>query len=85
MIQLLQMIALEVGEQKLKARLLEHGKTSGRADDADPGVIQIESIPTTKTAPVKNHYDTQGKYRGVDGLGSIEEITNRLIKVIDSL
>ena len=28
------MIALEVGEQELKVRLLERGKTSGRADDA---------------------------------------------------
>ena len=43
------MIALEVGEQELKARLLERGKTSGRADDADPGVIQNRiPIPTTK-------------------------------------
>ena len=80
------MIALEVGEQELKARLLERGKISGRADDADPGVIQNRINTYNKeTAPVKNHYDTQGKYRGVDGLGSIEEITNRLIKVIDSL
>ena len=80
------MIALEVGEQELKARLLERGKTSGRADDADPGVIQNRINTYNKeTAPVKNYYDTQGKYRGVDGLGSIEEITNRLIQVIDSL
>ena len=80
------MIALEVGEQELKARLLERAKTSGRADDADPGVIQNRINTYNKeTAPVKNYYDTQGKYRGVDGLGSIEEITNRLIQVIDSL
>jgi adenylate kinase len=80
------MIALEVGEQELKARLLQRGKTSGRADDADPAVIQNRINTYNKeTAPVKNYYDAQGKYRGVNGLGSIEEITNRLIQVIDAL
>lgn len=80
------MIALEVEEKELKTRLLERGKTSGRPDDADPEVIQNRINTYNKeTSPVKNHYDTQGKYCGVNGLGSIEEITDRLIAVIDSL
>ena len=34
---------------------------------------------------MKDFYDGQGKYRGVDGVGSIEEITERLVAVIESL
>ena len=80
------MIALEVAEEELKVRLLERGKTSGRADDADPAVIQNRINTYNKeTAPVKDFYDGQGKYRGVDGVGSIEEITERLVTVIESL
>ena len=33
----------------------------------------------------KDFYDGQGKYRGVDGVGSIEDITERLVAVIESL
>jgi len=80
------MIALEVAEEELKVRLLERGKTSGRADDADTAVIQNRINTYNKeTAPVKDFYDGQGKYRGVDGVGSIEEITERLVAVIESL
>ena len=80
------MIALEVAEEELKVRLLERGKTSGRADDADPAVIQNRINTYNKeTAPVKDFYDGQGKYRGVDGVGSIEQITERLVAVIESL
>ena len=34
------MLALEVEEQELRQRLLKRAETSGRADDADPEVIQ---------------------------------------------
>ena len=34
------MIALEVDDEVLVQRLLERGKTSGRPDDADEGVIR---------------------------------------------
>jgi len=79
------MIALEVNEDELKERLAERAKTSGRADDANPEVIQNRiDVYNKETAPVKDYYEAQGKYRGVDGVGSIEEITARLTDIIDS-
>lgn len=80
------MIALEVDDEVLVGRLLERGKTSGRADDADESIIRNRIKEYyNKTAPLKDYYTGQGKYYGVDGEGSIEEITVRLSKVIDSL
>jgi adenylate kinase len=32
-----------------------------------------------------NYYNTQNKFYSVDGIGSIEEITQRLSQVIDNL
>ena len=80
------MIALEVDDEVLVGRLLERGKTSGRTDDADENIIRNRITEYyTKTAVLKNYYSAQDKYFGVDGVGTIEEITERLNKVIDSL
>jgi adenylate kinase len=80
------MIALEVDDEVLVHRLLERGKTSGRPDDADESIIRNRITEYyNKTAILKNYYSAQNKYFGVDGVGSIEEITQRLSVVIDKL
>ena len=80
------MIALEVEDEVLVKRLLERGKTSGRADDADEKVIRNRiKVYYDETAILKKYYQKQDKYYGVDGEGNIEEITSRLSKVIDDL
>ena len=80
------MVALEVDDEVLVGRLLDRGKTSGRPDDANEEVIR-ERIAEyyRKTDILKEFYQTQDKYFGVDGVGSIEEITARLSGVIDQL
>ncbi|MCW9036791.1 adenylate kinase [Altibacter sp.] len=80
------MVALEVDDEILVGRLLERGKVSGRADDANEAVIR-ERIAEyyRKTDILKEYYQNQNKYHGVDGVGSIEDITERLSKVIDKL
>lgn len=80
------MVALEVDDEVLVKRLLERGKTSGRADDADESIIRNRIKEYyTKTAILKDFYTAQGKYFGVDGVGSVEDITVRLSTVIDTL
>ena len=80
------MIALEVPEDLLVTRLLERGKTSGRPDDQDETKIRNRfNEYNLKTAVLKDYYAAQNKFHGVDGVGSIEEITHRLSAVIDQL
>ncbi len=80
------MIALEVDDDLLVERLLERGKTSGRPDDANEEVIRKRiKVYYEETAIVKQFYLKQNKYYGVDGVGSISEITERLKKVINNL
>lgn len=78
------MVALDVPEEALKARLLKRAESSGRADDADPEIVK-NRIATYKkqTAPVADFYDAQGKLRLVDGIGTIDEIFGRICKAID--
>ncbi len=78
------MLALEVEEEELRKRLLLRGKDSGRADDQDPAVIQKRiDVYNGETMPVKEFYQLQNKYRGIDGIGEIEAIFNALCAEID--
>lgn len=78
------MLALEVEEQELRQRLLKRAETSGRADDADPEVIQNRiDVYNRETALVADYYRSQDKYMGINGIGTIEEITECLCMVID--
>ncbi len=79
-------IALEANDEVLISRLLERGKVSGRTDDQDVDKIRnrFEEY-SLKTAPLKEYYEDQNKFHSVNGIGTIEEITERLTKVIESL
>ena len=80
------MLALEVEEQELITRLLERGKSSGRADDQNPEIIKNRiQVYENETAILKDYYTAQNKFVGVKGIGSIESITNSLCKEIDAL
>ena len=80
------MLALEVDDEVLVQRLLERGKTSGRVDDANEEVIRKRiKVYYNETAILKSYYQKKDKYYGVDGVGSIQEITARLSAVIDKL
>jgi adenylate kinase len=78
------MLSLEVEESELRNRLAKRAETSGRPDDANPEVIQKRiDVYNAETAPVADYYKVQGKFEGVDGLGSIDVITKRLFNAID--
>ena len=80
------MLALEVDENELITRLLERGKSSGRADDQDTSVIKNRiQVYEDETAVLKTYYANQNKFFGIEGVGSIESITLGLCKVIDTL
>lgn len=78
------MLALDVEEEELKSRLKTRALDSGRADDADPEIIQNRiNVYKAETAPVKSFYQSQDKFINIDGLGEIDEITERLFSKID--
>lgn len=80
------MLALEVDDEELKKRLLKRGQESGRPDDQNPDIIanRINEY-NTKTAPLRSYYEAQGKYRGVYGIGEIDQIFSNLCLEIDKL
>ena len=80
------MLSLEVEKEELINRLLSRGKISGRADDQDQSVIENRiNVYNEKTLPLIEYYKPQGKYYGINGMGTIEEIAGRLKEVIEKL
>ena len=79
-------IALEADEDELTARLLERGKTSGRTDDTDEVKIRTRFAEyNAKTAPLIEFYKMQNKLHSVNGIGEIDQITERIASIIASL
>lgn len=77
------MLALEVEKQELINRLLNRGKESGRTDDQDLSVIENRiAVYNRETAIVMNYYKAQGKFKAIQGMGSIDDIFNRLCEAI---
>jgi adenylate kinase len=84
--QIIATVALDADDEILVKRLLERGKTSGRIDDQDEEKIRNRYEEyNQKTAPLMDFYKAQNKFKSVDGIGSIAEVTKRLSLVIDVL
>jgi len=80
------LIALDVDDEEIVSRLLNRGKTSGRADDNDEGIIRNRiEVYNKETSPVFDFYDASDKAFKVEGEGGIEEIYARLTQTIDGL
>jgi adenylate kinase len=80
------MVALEVDDEELTRRLLNRGKESGRPDDQDESIIrQRVNEYNAKTLPLKSYYEGQGKFTGISGIGSIEEIFGSICQVVEGV
>ncbi|HLF62973.1 MAG TPA: adenylate kinase [Saprospiraceae bacterium] len=80
------LVALSVPEQEIINRILLRGKSSGRPDDNDPAIVRNRiQVYEDETSPVYAHYAGVGKSYMVNGIGSVDEIFERLSEVIDNL
>jgi adenylate kinase len=73
------MLVLEVDHKELVSRLVARAEQSGRPDDKDPAVIENRiDVYKSKTEPIINYCREKSIYQPVNGMGSIEDIFNRL-------
>lgn len=78
-------LALDVPEDELIARMINRAKTSGRTDDADESVQKKRiSVYKNETLAVAEHYASFDKVQTLNGLGDIESIFASITTAIDS-
>ena len=79
-------LSLVVEDELLVERLLKRGETSGRSDDSNVEIIRNRIKEYyAKTAEVAELYKQQGKYVEVNGVGEIEEISEKLYAEIEKI
>ncbi len=81
-----QMLVLDVDHDELVKRLIARAELSGRPDDKDPAVIENRiDVYKEKTEPIINYCDGKGLYQPVNGMGTIDDIFDRLSDYIKKL
>lgn len=78
------LIALSVDDDEIVKRLLNRGLTSGRADDNDEEIIRNRiAVYNDETAQVYHYYEEKEKAVSVSGIGTIDEIFDRISTELD--
>jgi adenylate kinase len=77
-------INIVVSDDEIRTRLSKRASIEGRADDADPAVIQ-NRIDTYKnqSEPCLGFYGEKGIVRDINGIGTIDEVFDRIRKVFE--
>ncbi|MGB1131463.1 MAG: adenylate kinase [Flavobacteriaceae bacterium] len=78
-------IALDVDNETLIKRLLNRGISSGRADDQSEDKInkRLQEYDK-KTKPLIEFYTKQNKYKSINGIGEMDDITARIVNLLDN-
>lgn len=79
------LIDINVPEEELINRLINRGKTSGRADDNLETIKKRLTVYHDQTRPVDDYYELLGKYTRIQGLGTIAEIFGRISRILDKI
>lgn len=79
------LLDMQVERAELIDRLLNRGKVSGRSDDNLETIQQRLIVYEEKTKPVSNFYEQLGKYQAIDGMGTMDEIFDRIDQIISKL
>jgi adenylate kinase len=75
-------IVLEVPREESIARLSKRALEQGRADDTEAVIAQRLAIYESETAPIIGVYATRGIVDEIDGTGSVDEITDRILAAL---
>jgi adenylate kinase len=73
-------LLLDAPRDELVRRILARSRAEGRADDTPDVIKNRFEVYAAQTQPVVDHYAAKGLVRRVNGLGGIDEITDRLIE-----
>jgi adenylate kinase len=75
-------IRIKVTDEEVLKRLINRAKIEGRTDDTPEVISRRLEVYRKNTEPLIDFYRSQNKLYEVDGLGSIEEVNERIKQVI---
>jgi adenylate kinase len=75
-------VELLVDVESVVQRLLGRAEEEGRADDTEGVIRRRMAVFAEHTAPLADLYEARGILRRVDGLGPVDEVTERIMSVL---
>ncbi len=77
-------IELVVPESELIRRLLGRAAAEGRSDDNEDTIRTRMQVYLAQTRPLLDYYAAQGKLRSVDGIGTTDEVFDRVTDALQA-
>ena len=78
-------VVLTVDKEELVQRLLQRAATEGRADDTEEVVRRRYEVYDDQTAPLIDVYRDRGLMIEVDGMGEVDEVSQRIFGALDDV
>jgi len=78
-------VSLVVPEKELVRRMLARGEAHGRTDDTEETVHRRQLVYEESTKPLVEFYRDRGILIEVDGVGTVDEVADRIRTAIDAL
>ncbi len=78
-------VSIEVNDEEIISRILERAKIEGREDDTEDVVRNRLNVYRNQTEPLKDFYKTEGILAEVDGMGTIDEVFDRIKEVLNKV
>ena len=78
-------VVLTVDAEELVQRLLQRAETEGRADDTEDVVRRRQEVYHDQTAPLIDVYRDRGLMIEVDGMGEVDEVSQRIFDALDKV
>ncbi len=75
-------VLLEADTDVVVARLLKRASEQGRADDTESVIRHRQNVYHEQTAPIIASYDQRNLVVRVDGIGTVEEVADRISAAI---
>jgi adenylate kinase len=75
-------LELTVDPQVVVERLTKRAEIEGRADDTEDVIRHRLDVYAEQTAPISQVYAARGVLAQVDGLGEVDEVTERLVAAL---
>ncbi len=75
-------LELTVDEDVVVQRLLKRAQTDGRSDDTEEVIRERQAIYRRETAPLADHYKQADLLVQVDGMGGVDEVTDRVMAAL---
>lgn len=76
-------VLITADTEELIARLLKRAEIEGREDDTEDVIRHRQDVYAEETAPLIDIYQARGLLVQVDGMGEVDEVTDRLFAALD--